>query len=96
MRFSIGQRVVCIAPHPEWEAVGCTVPQVGGVYTVRGIDETDGLLLEEIINDGPGSIDAATGQSVPPGEESFWLYRFRPLAERKTDIAIFKRILESA
>ena len=96
MSFSIGQRVVCIAPHPEWERVGCKVPQVGGVYTVRGIDETDGLLLEEIHNDGPDgflwSIDAATGQRIAPGEESFWQHRFA-IAERTTDISVFKKIL---
>ena len=92
--FSIGQRVVCIAPHPEWEAVGCRVPRVGHVYTIRAIDETNGVLLEEIINDGPGGIDAATGRQIAPGEESFWQHRFRAVAKRKTDISIFKRILD--
>jgi hypothetical protein len=50
MRFAIGQKVVCIAPHREWEKRGCIVPRVGEIYTVRAYDELDGLLLDEIIN----------------------------------------------
>ena len=92
---SIGQRVVCIAPHPEWAARGANVPVVGGIYTVRGIDDTDGLLLQEIINvPAEYSIDAATGERVAPGEDSFWPHRFRPIVKRKTDISFFKRILD--
>jgi hypothetical protein len=61
--FSIGQRVVCIAPHPEWERCGVKVPRVGCIYTVRGIDETDGLLLEEVVNEGCHAFhDMATGK----------------------------------
>jgi hypothetical protein len=93
MAISIGQKVVCIAPHPEWEERGCRVPKVGGIYTVRGIDETDGLLLEEIINDPVACIDAATGKTLKACEDSFWLHRFRPLVEHKTDISIFKKML---
>jgi hypothetical protein len=99
MNFSVGQRIRCVLPHPEWEAVGCRVPKVGATYTVRAIDETDGVLLAEIVNDGPGaflwSIDAATGQRIAPGEESFWQHRFA-VAERTTDISIFKKILDKA
>ena len=97
MGFRIGQRVTCIAPHPEWEAVGCKVPQVGSVYTIRGIDDLDGLLLEEVINEPPAdySINVATGERVTPAEDSFWQHRFRAIVERRqTDISIFKRILD--
>jgi hypothetical protein len=94
--FSIGQRVVCIAPHPEWERCGVKVPRVGCIYTVRGIDETDGLLLEEVVNEGCHAFhDMATGKMVAPGEDSFWPCRFRAV-RRETDISIFRKVLESA
>jgi hypothetical protein len=96
MSFHIGQKIVCIAPHPEWAERGCIVPRVGEIYTVRGIDELDGVLLEEIINENPFdySIDMLTGQEVAAAEDSFWPHRFRPLVERRTDISIFQRILD--
>jgi hypothetical protein len=96
MRFHKGQRVICIAPHPEWEQAGCVTPKVGEIYTVRRYDDTDGLLLEEIVNDNgfDHTINMETGDIVPPGEDSFIPDRFRPLIERKTDISIFRRILD--
>jgi hypothetical protein len=97
MGFSIGQRVVCIAPHPEWEAAGTpNIPQVGKIYTIRAIGETEGILLEEIVNDPPPdhSIEIITGEIVPPTEDQFWAHRFRPLAESKTDISVFRKILD--
>jgi hypothetical protein len=95
--FSVGQKVVCIAPHPEWEERGCIVPKVGGLYTVRAIDETDGLLLEEVINEGCLAwLDTASGLPVTPGEDSFWQQRFRAVVKRKTDISIFKKMLDEA
>jgi hypothetical protein len=94
--FRIGQKV-CIAPHPEWEANGVlNIPKVGEVYTVRGLGESEGILLEEIRNDPPPdySIELLTGEIVPPTEDEFWQCRFRPLVERKTDISVFKKILD--
>jgi hypothetical protein len=93
--FSVGQKVICIAPHPEWEELDCNVPEVGGVYTVRAIDDTDGLLLDEVVNEGClACIDRASGKLVAFGEDSFWQHRFRAVAKRATDIAVFKKILD--
>src|SRR5215831_17365925 len=92
--FSVGQKVICIAPHPEWEGRGAKVPKVGCIYTVRAIDETDGLLLDEIVNAGCHAfIDAASGDAVEPGEDSFWQHRFRAV-KRDTDISAFRKILD--
>ena len=90
--FSVGQKVVCIALHPEWETRGAKVPRVGCIYTVRGIDETDGLLLEEVVNEENAFIDVASGDVVEPGEDSFWQYRFRAV-RRETDISVFRGML---
>jgi hypothetical protein len=98
MRFAIGQKVICIRDHPEWRERGCEVPKIGKIYTVRAYDDIGGLLLTEIVNEivGEFSIDAETGQKVPLGEDSFIPHRFRPLVERRTDISIFRRILDRA
>lgn len=95
MIYRGGQKVVCITAHPEW-VPWCKVPLVGSVYTVRGIDDTGGVLLEEIVNEFSHSgWDMATGRSAP-GEPSFWPDRFRPIIERKTDISVFEKILDDA
>lgn len=93
MIFRVGQKVVCIKAHPEWVRACCAVPLVGRTYTVRGIDDTGGLLLEEIVNrHHPFAFDISTGR-LSPGEASFYVDRFRPVVERKTDIAIFTEML---
>jgi len=94
--FHIGQRIVCI------HDVGCpsanefpNVPIKGSIYTVRGFvspdvgyERTPGMLLEEVVN--------------PPWEykegvfePSFHPYHFRPLVQHKTDVSVFKRMLDS-
>jgi len=99
MGFRIGQKVICVARHREWEAAGtANIPEVGKVYTVRALGPTEGILLVEIVNDVPldYSIELLTGERVPPTEDEFWQCRFRPLVDRKTDISIFKKILDEA
>ena len=96
MSFSIGQKVICVARHPEWEANGVeNIPEVGKIYTVRALGQTEGILLEEIHNDPPPdySMEFLTGEVVPPTEDEFWQCRFRPVVERKTDISLFRKIL---
>lgn len=88
--FHVGQKVVCIKGHPEY--VGCVVPVVGSTYTIRGVDETCGLLFEEIINRIATCFDLSSG-AISYGECSFWIDRFRPVIERKTDISTFTEML---
>jgi hypothetical protein len=92
--FFVGQRVVCIAGHPEWAATGARVPAVGAILTIRAIDATAGLLFEEIVNEPVACFDAESGVRIEPAEDSFWQHRFRPLVECETDIAVFRRILD--
>ena len=92
--FQIGQKVVCVAG--KWDGgYGDEIfPQIGSVYTVRGIDLnrfgsrcTTGLWLCEIHN------EKRRYRTVGFVEASFASDCFRPLIERKTDISIFKKML---
>lgn len=81
--FRVGQKVVCVT------ATGARNVREGEVYTVRwsgdfpgrsGLDGsivTKGVILVEVEADGLG----------------FDARRFRPAVERKTDISIFKAML---
>lgn len=91
--FQIGQKVVCVAD--KWAGgYGDEIfPQLGGVYTVRGIDLHRlgsrclvGLWLREIHNE-----KRLYARGID--EASFGADQFRPLIERKTDISIFKKML---
>lgn len=91
MTFHVGQKVVCVSElvDPKWDEE--TYPKKGLIYTVRGVFEFDDkpyLLLEEIVN--PRRYDQE------PEECVFWAFRFRPVTERKTDIAIFEKMLTDA
>jgi hypothetical protein len=93
--FHVGQKVTVFKPFPACEIQrakdeGVTLPVLGVVYTVRGMEpgvwnsnETF-IRLAEIVN-GPHVEDGI--------EPSFSATRFRPVIERKTDISIFKAML---
>lgn len=98
MAFYVGQRVVCvdddIKSHglPAW---AYPVGDLGGlrlraVYTVRryGLDDIGlpTVWLEEIVRE----IHPDAGDTTEPGYNPA---RFRPVVERKTDISIFKAML---
>ena len=93
MIFHVGQRVVCInvlcRGGSQWP--GYLYPQLNAVYTVRDIyaNPCDGrtlLRLAEIKN-----------PPLPSGNEpGFGATHFRPVTECKTDISIFKKILDDA
>ena len=98
MAFRIGQKVVCVDDvfasrhYPGYEAW----PTKNIVYTIRDIyneDFEDGwataLLLEEIIN--PFYDWLTLGNH----EAGFSARRFRPVVEKKTDISIFTKMLDS-
>jgi hypothetical protein len=85
MAFRIGQKVVCVdaSPHPKTGKPTSAV--VGAVYTVTGIYDDPvsrngvGVTLAEIL-----PLNARIG---------FLGHRFRQIVERKTDISIFKAML---
>ena len=94
--FHVGQRVVCI------DDIGCApgsefpyIPIKGSIYTVRGFvsphvgyERTPGMLLEEVVN-------APWEYNEGVVEPSFHPYHFRPVVQRKTDISVFKRMLDN-
>lgn len=89
MTFRIGQKIVCVDDVFTAADGGGDLPKRGCVYTVRWIGcrptdgDTPGVMLYEI-----------HGGFTPFGiEYCFAVHRFRPLVERKTDISIFKRML---
>lgn len=93
MNFRIGQKVVCIKKSRDTPPVGEVQPCVGGIYTVRGIVDWGGewgvgLYLQEIHN-SPINTNAGVV------ERTFSVRRFRPAVERKTDISIFTKMLNT-
>lgn len=90
--FHVGQKVVCVDAEFQrgdfYDAT--TLPVEGTVYTVRDVFEpVPGAIcirLDEIVNDVE---DFECGMM----EAGFMVRRFRPVVERKTDISIFKAML---
>lgn len=94
----IGQKVVMIKGFPIDEAAraqrdGVTLPAVGRVYTVRSIDAGTGwdtglsfIRLDELHN-----LPHWSDGIEPSWQSSF----FRPAVERKTDISVFKAMLNT-
>lgn len=98
MTFRVGMKVVCVDDDFAacWGLSGGSrnKPVARPVYTVRGVgqfhfrDETaSAIWLEEIIN--PIWNWTNSGR----GEVGFWVGRFRPVVENKTDISIFTHML---
>lgn len=87
--FRIGQRVVCVDDSPGMFD-GKSHLKLRSVYTIRGFCENFhgelGLLLEEVRPDLPR---LRNGQ-----ERGFYVHRFRPIQERKTDIGFAHEILK--
>lgn len=93
MTFHVGQKVVCVDASPSrYSSLLVRTPlQKGTIYTVRGIDRWDGVTsyyLEEIVHP---VLDIWLDRE--PTEPTWHGRRFRPIAERKTDISIFTSML---
>ncbi|MCZ7502008.1 hypothetical protein [Agrobacterium sp. ST15.13.015] len=98
--FTVGQKVVCVAKSPQPKDIqnlmnlwGQRGPSIGDILTIRSIyfgvvmgKKTPCLLFEEIKNP---PLPYAEGDR----EGGFAHYRFQPVTERKTDISIFKAML---
>ncbi|MGV2110129.1 hypothetical protein ACQZ46_02500 [Agrobacterium salinitolerans] len=92
--FTVGQKVVCVdgsAPSREQKLrLGSRYPDEGKIYTIRECliwGGSPAVRLEEIVN--PLLNFAFDGFS----EQAFSPARFRPVIQRKTDISIFKAML---
>ncbi|BEV47313.1 hypothetical protein CRBSH125_34960 [Afipia carboxidovorans] len=87
--FRIGQKVVCVNDsniHPCWSDWHSDLIVKGRVYTIASIERSRdrfGFTLTEI-----------NSKPWPTGGYAAWrAERFRPVVERKTDISIFKAML---
>jgi hypothetical protein len=85
--FHVGQKVVCVDDTPHPYGPQSVSVRKGCVYTVAGF----GIPT----NDGCPSIFVVEVRAANEGEGyGFLAYRFRPVAERKTDISCFTAMLE--
>ncbi len=89
--FRVGQKVVCIDDDWGSAPMGGQVqylPTKNDVYTVRAITVNGNgkvfIRLHEIVNP----------QTDKHHEAEFWAECFRPVAERKTDISVFRKLLQ--
>lgn len=83
MAFRIGQKVVCVNGTPRGIMLrGYSFPTKGTVYTVASVGKTH--------RGDPG----ITVVECPHPFLGWSADRFRPAAERKTSISIFKEILD--
>lgn len=84
--FRVGQKVVCVDDRPT--PLGFAPPfEAGNVLTIIAITEgfshhgrDFGLIFHEV-------------PCVAPYDDGYSVKRFRPVVERKTDISIFKAML---
>jgi hypothetical protein len=90
----IGQKVVCVNDnwsYPETE--GELYPRKDVIYTIRNIEQ--GLSLPQYVFLRFNELKNPVKQfKVRKCEVSFVETNFRPLEENKTDISVFKRIVD--
>lgn len=93
MTFYIGQKVVCVAPFDgDW-----SMNPTGYFFIeVPGPKDKDILTISGITPDGEGLRFVEFPLSEYPSPEyGYGRQYFRPLVERKTDITIFTKILNT-
>lgn len=101
MSFRIGQKVVCVDDrlrmHGVWQFLGVTLRDYGlldhnlnkgDVYTVTKVSVLSDTEGKEFV-----SVLVAEAKHFKFPNVGFPSWQFRPIAERKTDIAIFTRML---
>jgi len=97
MTFHVGQKVVCVKRQIASGYGDEAEPAVGLTYTIRAIrdfaDGIAGLQLQEIKN--PVRL-YSDGRRLYSDECSFDARRFRPIADKKSDIAFAHEILRKA
>jgi hypothetical protein len=95
MAFYVGQKVVCVDDvnrnHvPDDRDIGYWITR-GNIYTIRRVSMRKLHLVW--LN---GINRARIENGITWGDTGFYAGRFRPVAERKTDISIFKALLNPA
>lgn len=94
--FTVGQKVVCVRSWYDEQllsaaVLGITLPVKRGVYTIRSVDrfspDAVHVRLHEIHNP---KLEYSDFGCI---EQAFCSTSFRPLVERKTDISVFKAML---
>lgn len=84
--FRVGQKVVCV------DASGSPNLKGGSVYTVSALDLSPGISL---FDGAVAQVGVLLIEAKPTFAKSFDARRFRPVVERKTDISIFKDMLNT-
>lgn len=96
--FRVGQKVVCVDDGwANWQladmrSAGISSPIKGEIYTVRAVETLQGeahVWLAEIVN------PIVDYSDVGQNEQGWAPELFRPVVERKTDISVFTRLLNT-
>lgn len=104
MAFYVGQKVVCVDGVAHHKYITGLYPKVrgdldglteGSVYTVRAVGRWHpkggpSVWLQEITR------PIKTSAAMSFGEPGYAVQRFRAVVERKTDISVFKAMLNSS
>lgn len=94
--FHVGQKVVCVDGAPDlsgltllgtWDA--SKLPTKGQIYTITQV----GIFH---VWDSQKRPCVHVSEIVRPPDQPVWAHRFRPVAERKTDISVFTEMLTPA
>lgn len=93
MAFYVGQKVVCVEASPRADYTPWKVSifdmeglTEGRIYTVRAVSVQRGVSVIFVI-------EINRRWKVDGREQGYAAVRFRPIVERKTDISIFKAML---
>jgi hypothetical protein len=87
--FRVGQKVVRVSGN-ERVAAPAIYPEYGKVYTIRSINDWGGDVILICLNEIDNSHMVPEYGRLEPG---FHYSAFRAVVERKTDISIFKAML---
>jgi hypothetical protein len=85
MIYHVGQKVICVRDDKGRVFPNLNVLTRGTIYTIRGLVDNDGVLLEEVI------LPNYPYDPWKKHEVSFAIDRFRPV--KTTDISIFTAML---
>lgn len=91
--FHVGQKVVCLDADLDDGLLTYHSPLVeGGIYVVEAVCLGSGFYHGEWV-EGVGLVLVGVNNPSSSDQREFNAARFRPLRERKADIAIFTRML---
>ena len=96
--FTVGQKVVCIDALTNSRTIKLPELEEGGVYTIRkiGVQEIPDVFEPELsvwLEGVTREVLSSKDLSIICDDFGFRPSRFRPVVERKTDISVFKAML---